>query len=236
MRGLRAYRPGDDDIRAIHWPSTARLGQPIVREREREASSAVWVILERGEVGAAFERGIEWAAALVHEAYRRGVPFTLVVPPDAPLGPATCSLAHRRACLEALARLRGHVAAAARRDGGAGAASGRQGAPTAKAAPFPAARQPGPAANEVYGPAAAGATADASAPPGVPALSADDRLRESAVLSAGPQQAWPMSPGATAVAVHSQTFEEWLRYVRAAVPRASDLVTCDSSTTQHRDA
>src|SRR5687768_2256758 len=42
FRNLRDYRAGDDP-RDVHWRSSARLGQPLVREFERERAEALWI-------------------------------------------------------------------------------------------------------------------------------------------------------------------------------------------------
>jgi uncharacterized protein (DUF58 family) len=43
--GVREYKPGDD-IRHVHWPSTARHNQVIVREMEEETTRRVGVVLD----------------------------------------------------------------------------------------------------------------------------------------------------------------------------------------------
>ena len=44
-RGLRPFRPGDDP-RDVHWRTTARMGHPVVREYERDRSTALWICLD----------------------------------------------------------------------------------------------------------------------------------------------------------------------------------------------
>jgi uncharacterized protein (DUF58 family) len=44
-RGLREYRPGDDP-RDLHWRSTARRGEPILRQYDRDATDEYWVVLD----------------------------------------------------------------------------------------------------------------------------------------------------------------------------------------------
>jgi len=44
--GLRPYVPGDP-VRLIHWPTTARLGEPVVVEREPDRAGEVLVVVER---------------------------------------------------------------------------------------------------------------------------------------------------------------------------------------------
>src|SRR5437763_1451930 len=52
--GVREYRPGDD-IRHVHWPSTARQGQVIVREMEEETTRRLAVVLD-----ASRDEGTAW--------------------------------------------------------------------------------------------------------------------------------------------------------------------------------
>ena len=103
-RGLRPYRPGDDP-RDVHWKTTARAGEPVVREYERDRSSALWICLElRAPAGGEAEAALEVAASLAAAAERRGDPFALAtgearVPPGS--GPAQLERV-----LDALARVR----------------------------------------------------------------------------------------------------------------------------------
>jgi uncharacterized protein (DUF58 family) len=79
-RGLRGYRPGDDP-RDIHWRSTARLGDPVVREYERSEGETVWVVLDtRGTPGEGAEIAVERAASLAARAYRQGRRFGFAAP------------------------------------------------------------------------------------------------------------------------------------------------------------
>jgi uncharacterized protein (DUF58 family) len=43
--GVRAYVPGDP-LKRIHWPSTARRGQLIVKEFEQDPQAEVWIFLD----------------------------------------------------------------------------------------------------------------------------------------------------------------------------------------------
>jgi len=89
-RGLRNYRPGDDP-RDIHWRTTARLGQPVVREYEQGDTETLWLCLDtRGEPGERAEVAIEIVAALAARAFREGRRFGLSTPEfliEAGLGP-----------------------------------------------------------------------------------------------------------------------------------------------------
>jgi uncharacterized protein (DUF58 family) len=78
-RGLRPYRSGDDP-RDVHWRTTARLGEPVVPEYERDRARALWLCLDlRHPGGEAAEEAVEIAAALVEAAFRRGDAFGLAV-------------------------------------------------------------------------------------------------------------------------------------------------------------
>lgn len=71
-RGLRSYRPGDD-VRDIHWRSTARLGEPVVREYEQEAGETLWICLDLAHPpGDAAEDAVEIAASMAARAQSRG--------------------------------------------------------------------------------------------------------------------------------------------------------------------
>ena len=76
-RGLREYRVGDDP-RDIHWRTTAKIGRPVTREYDLDASEIVRICLDtRGEPGDAAEAAIEVAAALAAQAYRVGRQFAI---------------------------------------------------------------------------------------------------------------------------------------------------------------
>jgi uncharacterized protein (DUF58 family) len=103
-RGLRPYRPGDDP-RDVHWRTTARAGQPVVREYERDRSHALWLCLElRAPEGEAAETAAEIAGSLAHAAMMRGEPFGLVTG-DVTVSPGTGTVQLERV-LDALARAR----------------------------------------------------------------------------------------------------------------------------------
>ncbi len=77
-RSLRPYTPGDDP-RDVHWRSTARYAQPVVREYERDASETLWLALElRTPDADAAEVAIEIAAALAARSVARGERVALV--------------------------------------------------------------------------------------------------------------------------------------------------------------
>ena len=105
FRSLRPYRPGDDP-RDVHWRSTARVGQPVVREYERDRARALWLCLDlRGENGKEdAETVVEIAAALAERALARGASLGLATA-DARVGPAA-GVGQRERVLDALARAR----------------------------------------------------------------------------------------------------------------------------------
>lgn len=81
LYNLRLYHPGDDS-RAIHWMTTARTSQLIVRETEAEDQRRIMIVLslvapEEGE--ALFERSVTFVASLLWQLTDRGYPVRLVV-------------------------------------------------------------------------------------------------------------------------------------------------------------
>ncbi len=82
--GTREYRPGDS-VRAIHWPLSARMGELIVKEFERSASTEVSIFLDldaRAAWGSGREHTLEYAirvaASVSEHAARRGNAVQLV--------------------------------------------------------------------------------------------------------------------------------------------------------------
>jgi uncharacterized protein (DUF58 family)/transglutaminase-like putative cysteine protease len=76
--GVREYVPGDR-LHRIHWPTTARMGEPFVRLFEDQRSSDWWVLLDMDsavQVGAGAksteEYGVVLAASLVNEGLQSG--------------------------------------------------------------------------------------------------------------------------------------------------------------------
>jgi uncharacterized protein (DUF58 family) len=77
-RSLRGYQAGDDS-RDIHWKSSARLREPVIREYERDGAETRWICLDlRAEPGEAAEVAVEVAASLVARAMAQQRPFALV--------------------------------------------------------------------------------------------------------------------------------------------------------------
>jgi uncharacterized protein (DUF58 family) len=98
--GLRTYRAGDPP-RAIHWPSSARSGAPMVVVRHGAASAPRWLKLKL-EPGRSGERQLSDATADVLRAADLGEPVGLILGSEI-LHPATGRAASRR-MLDALAR------------------------------------------------------------------------------------------------------------------------------------
>lgn len=83
-RSLREYRPGDPP-RHIHWPSSARSSQLMVREYEPLAAAALSIALDRHPVAQAgqgkqssFEIMVRIAASLARFACEQGLPLRLL--------------------------------------------------------------------------------------------------------------------------------------------------------------
>jgi len=81
--GVREYRPGDPQ-RSVHWRSTARVGQLVVREFEEEVQSRVTLVLAGKDVGdppdSAFEMLVSAAASIGIYALNTGHPVDLLRP------------------------------------------------------------------------------------------------------------------------------------------------------------
>jgi uncharacterized protein (DUF58 family) len=78
---LRAYVPGDD-LRMVHWRSSARTGDLVVRQDEEPLPLRVAVILDTRRAAhptsASFERAVSAAASLLSAAHRAGQRALLV--------------------------------------------------------------------------------------------------------------------------------------------------------------
>ena len=82
---LRDYVPGDD-VRRVHWPSTARLARPVVRTHQQPWQRRSIVVLDtRTSVypddavgGEAFERAVSAAASVLVALHRAGDHVRLV--------------------------------------------------------------------------------------------------------------------------------------------------------------
>ena len=102
-RALREYRVGDDP-RDIHWKTSARLRNPVVREYDTDAAEDLWICLDtRGTPGEAAETMVEVAASLAAGAAREGSSFGFVAE-DRVLPPAS-GPGHLEDVLDLLARV-----------------------------------------------------------------------------------------------------------------------------------
>ncbi|HSF68606.1 MAG TPA: DUF58 domain-containing protein [Nitrospiraceae bacterium] len=81
LYNLRSYQPGDDS-RAIHWMTTARTSQLIVRETEAEDQRRITVMLSivaPDEQESLFERSVTFVASLLWQLAERSYPVRLIV-------------------------------------------------------------------------------------------------------------------------------------------------------------
>jgi len=81
LYNLRLYRPGDDS-RAIHWMTTARTAQLIVREPEAEDQREITVVLScvaPDHLDGLFERAVTLVASLLWHLSIRDYPLRLLV-------------------------------------------------------------------------------------------------------------------------------------------------------------
>ncbi|HEV2760862.1 MAG TPA: DUF58 domain-containing protein [Acidimicrobiales bacterium] len=76
VRGVRDYVPGDP-VRRVHWPSSARRGDLVVKEVEEPGAPRLVVVLDLGGGAAAGEEAAARAAWYAYEALRRGYEVVL---------------------------------------------------------------------------------------------------------------------------------------------------------------
>jgi uncharacterized protein (DUF58 family) len=77
---LRDYAPGDD-LRHVHWRSTARRGHLMMRQNETRRRAPVLVVLDvrpGAHERASFERAVEACASIATALARAGRPFEVV--------------------------------------------------------------------------------------------------------------------------------------------------------------
>lgn len=80
LASLRPYEPGDD-VRRIHWRTTARTGEPVVRQFDEPLQRRTTVLLDTrpsAHDDASFERSVSAAASVVALAATRGELVRLV--------------------------------------------------------------------------------------------------------------------------------------------------------------
>lgn len=103
FRALRPYRVGDDP-RDVHWRSTARRGEPIMREYDRDAAESYWIVLDTvAGNDVVFEIAVELTASLVARAADAGERAGVMV--GATRIPAASDRTVIDAALDALARI-----------------------------------------------------------------------------------------------------------------------------------
>lgn len=108
--GLREYRHGDSP-RHIHWPSTARSGELMVKEFEPLASACLCLALDQSAVAnlgrgkeASFEYAVRIAASLARFACTRNLRVRVLGEARTPIGiPVGSGEHHYRGVLDALA-------------------------------------------------------------------------------------------------------------------------------------
>ncbi len=86
VRGVRDYLPGDP-VRRVHWPSSARRGDLVVKEVEETGAPRLVVALDLGGGAAAGELAAGRAAWYAYEALRRG--YEVVLATAEPTGAVT---------------------------------------------------------------------------------------------------------------------------------------------------
>jgi uncharacterized protein (DUF58 family) len=124
---LREFRPGDD-VRRVHWPTTARVGEPVVRQFDEPSQRRVTVLLDTAAVRTGadpFERAVSVAASILVTSTSAGQAVRLVTPDGVDTGfiDATSGIEPTMDLLATIqtagpARLDGARAAIAARPGG----------------------------------------------------------------------------------------------------------------------
>jgi uncharacterized protein (DUF58 family) len=81
LYNLRFYRPGDDS-RAIHWMTTARTSNLVVRETEAEDQRRITIVLSTlvpDDLDALFERSVTLVASVLWQLSQKSYPLRLIV-------------------------------------------------------------------------------------------------------------------------------------------------------------
>lgn len=101
---LRDARTGDD-VRHIHWATSARRGRPVAIDREREHRRRLAVVVDNRAPAAVMpedlDRAAQSAAALVRQAAKQGAEISLVTSEQ--VVPVGSGPAHERRMLRVLA-------------------------------------------------------------------------------------------------------------------------------------
>lgn len=82
--GLREYRRGDNP-RHVHWPTTARLNELMIKEFEPLASACLYIVLDQSQAAnvgagkhASFEYAVRIAGSIAKYACGNGIPTRLI--------------------------------------------------------------------------------------------------------------------------------------------------------------
>ena len=103
---LRGYQVGDD-LRRVHWPSTARRDELMIRQHEMPWQGRATVVLDtrsRFHTAGSFETAVSAAASIVSASWREGSPVRLLTTDGADSG-FGAGQAHVEALLSRLAVL-----------------------------------------------------------------------------------------------------------------------------------
>jgi uncharacterized protein (DUF58 family) len=104
---IREFRSGDD-MRKIHWKSTARRGEPMIRQEERRSDPMTTVVLDPAP-GRAFESRVSAAATLIDDVSIRRHSYRLITLPASDVLPQFGqSHAHYHTAMEELAVTKHH--------------------------------------------------------------------------------------------------------------------------------
>lgn len=125
---VRPYQHGDE-LRRVHWPSTARHDELIVRHEERPWRGGITVLLDRREcahrgrgAAASLEFAVSMAGSVYMHLLARGEPVSLVTEDGTPVPPDAVRQTGADPVLDALATLRpsavGDLAGPAMRESG----------------------------------------------------------------------------------------------------------------------
>ncbi len=103
FESLREFRAGDD-LRDVHWRSTARVGTPVVRTYLDDASESRWLVVDVQDTDASsVERALENLASVATRYAREGRSYGLIAGKTR-VFPSTGN-AHLEAVLDVLARV-----------------------------------------------------------------------------------------------------------------------------------
>lgn len=100
LHTMREYEPGED-LRRVHWPTTARRGRLMVRQNEASWQTQATVVLDTrlpaypgGSALDSFERAVSAAASAIDALARQGYDVRLLLPSDTRPRPPAAVTAH----------------------------------------------------------------------------------------------------------------------------------------------